>query len=113
MNIRLAGELLTRSILGIRSGSCESQNLTAPSIPVTVDHGKLDPYDLVGTIDFNFHHPSTLVWSLCDPNGDLVHRSTDYELSEDGRTATFKHIVPALGGGDTYTITQDVIISNS
>ena len=110
MNIRSVGNGLAR-ILETLTGS--NGSLRAPSISVTVDDGKFDPYALVGTIDFNLNHPSILVWNLHDHQGRLIYQSTDYELSDDGCTATFKYDFPAMDNGDRFTLTQDAIVSSS
>jgi len=53
-----------------------------------------------------------LTWTVYDGN---THRTlyigSDYKISVDGSTATFTHTFPPTKSGETYTITQDVVVT--
>lgn len=85
-------------------------SIRAPSLRLEVDDGAIDYHRLVGTIDTRLDDPM-LTWSLHDHRGDLIYQSTEYTVSDDGCTAIFKHDFPKIGNGDTYTITQELIIT--
>lgn len=86
-------------------------NIRAPSVPVTISPPFLiSAVDWDGLIDLNLD--TGLIWTLYDRNtGQLMYQSSEYTIGDDGNTATFKHTFPAMDNGDTYTITQEVIVT--
>lgn len=102
-----------RKLLGdLQSKTMDNGSIRAPSVPVRIT----PPYSLSGVDwDGEIHlQPDTglLFWSLYDMNtSQLLYQGSDYTVSEDGHTATFSHTFPPTDSGDTYTITQDVMVT--
>ena len=87
-------------------------SIRAPSVRLEVDEGEIDYHRLDGAVRTHVADGQvTLTWSLRDHRGDLLYQSSEYTVSNDGCTATFKHTFPQLDNGDTFTITQDVVVA--
>ena len=89
-------------------------SILAPSVRLEVMPPDLSRADFVSSVDFGSPEGSLLVWSLYARGHDmLLFQTSDYTVSEDGRTATFSYKFPPMQNGDEYTIQQEVNIAMS
>ncbi len=90
----------------------DNGNIRAPSIRIDVTPRYLmSGIDWAGEVKFDLGGESLLRWTIYDRLSDnVLYESSDYTVNDDG-TATFSHTFPPTISGDTYTITQDVIVT--
>ena len=89
-------------------------SIQAPSVRLEILPPDLSYVDLVTSVDFDLLSESPLTWSLyAKGHNMLLFKTSDYTVSEDGRTATFSHTFPPSQIGVEYTIQQEVQIEMS